>query len=334
MSVFQTPPPSYSKEESEDILSSQFKIIGDVKTLVSDRDQNFLVSTDNGQKYILKISNPAEQLQVLEMQNEATRYIKSNDPELGVPLQIGEIKIIEKEDQSYFVRLLEYLDGKFLKDQPLDDDAFEKLGRFLGRLNIALDGFSHTAADREFHWDTQSINLIRSRLKYLNNQSHEKTITYFLDQYESQISPYESHLRKMVIHNDGNDQNVLVNTDSKTIGIIDFGDMVYSYQVAEPAVCMAYVGIVSSNPIRSMCKVLKGYHARFPLNDFDINSAIYLMIIRLCISVTMAAWRMQLFPKNDYLAISQNPAWALLRKMEKKNLESLSGQFLKTITIN
>lgn len=331
MTVFQTPPPSFSNIEVEEILLSQFDIVGDAKSLVSDRDQNFMISSDNGQQHVLKISNPAENRHILEMQNESTLHIKSKDPDISVPLQIGQIKTIEKDGETYLVRLLEYLDGQFLKDQNLDDDAFEKLGRFLARLDRALEGFSHPAADRKFHWDVQSIELIRSRLKYLDNPSDQETLSHFLDQYESQVTPIKSHLRKMVIHNDGNDHNVLVNADGNTTGIIDFGDMVYSFQVAEPAVCMAYVGIGSGDPIHAMGKVLKGYHENFPLNDFELKSAIYLMSIRLCISVTMAAWRMKLYPENKYLSVSQAPAWDLLRKLEKEDLESLSSEIVEAI---
>ena len=331
ITIFDTPPPNFSKDEIIKILLSHFDINGDVITLVSDRDQNFLIQSANGLKYILKISNPSEELQILEMQNDATLFIRANDPTLGVPLQIGQIKTIEKNGQSYFVRILEYLEGQFLKDQIMDNETYEKLGEFLGRLNRGLDGFSHLAADREFHWDSRAINLIHSRLHYLDEESGKQTILHFLDQYKSYVTPWESMLRKMVIHNDGNDYNIIVNKHGKTSGIIDFGDMVYSYQVAEPAVCMAYVGLGQSEPYQPMGQVLKGYHTKFPLLKAEIRSAIYLTCIRLCISVTMAAWRMKLYPENNYLSVSQTHVWALLRKMESKNLEALSNQLNKTI---
>lgn len=328
ITLFDTPPPRFLDDEIVKILLIDFNLIGDVNSLVSDRDQNFLIQSDNGSKYILKISNPAEEREILEMQNEATLFIRSKDSNLGVPLQIGEIKTIEKNGQSYFVRLLEYLDGQFLKDQILDDDTYEKLGEFLGRLNRNLNGFSHSAADRDFHWDSRALNLIHSRLQYLDEKSDEKTILHFLNQYKRHVSPHESQLRKMVIHNDGNDHNVVVNKNGETIGIIDFGDMVYSYQVAEPAVCMAYVGLGKSDPYRSMGQVLKGYHSKFSLNDAEIRSAIYLTCIRLCISVTMAAWRMKLYPENSYLAVSQDQAWELLRRMENEDLSIKSEEMV------
>jgi Ser/Thr protein kinase RdoA (MazF antagonist) len=131
-----------------------------------------------------------------------------------------------------------------------------------------------------------------------------------------------------VIHNDGNDHNVLVNEAGETTGIIDFGDMVFSYQVAEPAVCMAYVGLEKDDPISAMVHVLKGYHSVFPLNETELKSAIYLSSIRLCISVTMSAWRIKLFPENEYLSVSQKPAWELLYKLKQEDLNQWYDRLL------
>ena len=79
--VFETPPPNFSQHEIIQMLLSHYRINGEPKPLVSDRDQNFLIKTDKGQKYIIKISNPSEQLQILDMQNEATLFIRSHDPD-------------------------------------------------------------------------------------------------------------------------------------------------------------------------------------------------------------------------------------------------------------
>ena len=68
-SVFNTPPPKFSKEEASQIANDLFGINIYTHDLVSDRDQNFLCISDKN-KYILKISNPAEKHLVLEMQNE------------------------------------------------------------------------------------------------------------------------------------------------------------------------------------------------------------------------------------------------------------------------
>jgi len=53
-----------------------------------------------------------------------------------------------------------------------------------------------------------------------------------------------------------------------------------------------------------------------------------LICVRLCISVTMSAWRMNLFPENEYLSVSQKPAWDLLLKLDKEDLKEWSNRLI------
>ena len=330
-SVFSTNPPNFSIQDIEKYLLINFDLSGKAINLYSDRDQNFLIQSESNQKFILKISNPAERLEILELQNKAILYIRSREPNLGIPLQIGEIKEFNKDGKTYFVRLVEYLDGQFLKDSLVGNTAHEKLGIFLGTFSHSLDGFFHSTADREFEWDVRATELIKSRLDYLKSKSDIKTVTHFLNEYENNVLPKVIDLKMAVIHNDGNDHNILVDENGETTGIIDFGDIVYSYQAAEPAVCMAYLGLEKEDAFTPMAQVLKGYHSCFSLNNSELKSVIYLVCIRLCISVTMSAWRMKLFPENKYLAVSQKPAWDLLRKLKKEDLKDWSNRLMDFI---
>ena len=54
-SVFNTPPPNFSQKEVQNLVEEHFKIVGSVKSLVSDRDQNFLINSLQGD-FIFKIS--------------------------------------------------------------------------------------------------------------------------------------------------------------------------------------------------------------------------------------------------------------------------------------
>ena len=53
-SVFNTPPPDFSQKEVQNLVEQHFKIVGSVKPLVSDRDQNFLINSLQGD-FIFKI---------------------------------------------------------------------------------------------------------------------------------------------------------------------------------------------------------------------------------------------------------------------------------------
>jgi ethanolamine-phosphate phospho-lyase len=328
LTVFDTPPPHFSNKEVKDILFFHYKIKANSKLLFSDRDQNFLINDSLGKKYILKISNPAESLDYLKLQNHATLLIQSNDSDLRVPKLIDDIKSIKKDGIIFFVRLIKFIEGEFLKNIILNEGSYFKLGEFLGRLDISLTKVNQKFKKTNFDWDVRTINSIKSRLSFIKNENDKDTIIYFLNAYKSNVEINDLKLRKMFIHNDANDQNILEDRKGNLNGIIDFGDMVYSYQVAEPAVCMAYVALGKSEPYGPMVNVLKGYHSKFPLKNIELESAIYISCIRLCISVTMAAWRTKLFPSNKYLLVSQHQAWNFLRKMRDEDLEIFSKKMV------
>ena len=106
----------------------------------------------------------------------------------------------------------------------------------MGRLSTALIGFNHKAAYRLFEWDCRRIDIIKTNLNFIKNQTEKDTILFFLNQYTENVVPFLHKLRMSVIHNDGNDHNILINHKHKTFGIIDFGDMIHSFHIIEPAV--------------------------------------------------------------------------------------------------
>jgi Ser/Thr protein kinase RdoA (MazF antagonist) len=300
-------------------------------SLDSERDQNFLCTTPDNKQMVLKISNPAENKTILEMQHECMKYIRANNAALQVPWMLvddGENAIMEYDLQSttYLVRLAHYLPGLLLTDVSQCGSMLHKLGAFLGHLSLAMRGFNHSAAHRDFPWDIAQTDFIETHKQYVNQ--HVETIDHFVELYKKIVLPNNTNLRKSVIHNDGNDHNVLANNDGEIVGIIDFGDMVYSFVACEPAVCMAYVALEKNDPLKSIAQVLKGFHEIFPLVDDELRSIIYLICIRCCITVTMASYRKLLFPDNEYISVTENQAWDFLKTMQNENMETCSRQLL------
>jgi len=113
-------------------------------------------------------------------------------------------------------------------------------------------------------------------------------------------------LRLSVIHNDPNDYNVLVDGEfTRVVGLIDFGDMVHSYTIADLAVAIAYVLLGKTDPVAAARNVVAGYFAEQPLNESEIEAVFGLALMRLCMSVCLAAYQQQQQPDNEYLEISQ-----------------------------
>ena len=325
MSVFNSPPPNYSLEDIIKLVEDHYGFIVQITVLNSERDQNFLCATDK-KKYVLKISNPDEDRAVLEMQNACMQYIKDHDSSLQVPLAFKEVKTIEFEGTSFFIRLVDYLPGQFLMNVDHHNDLLYELGSFLGRLRTAMNGFDHPAGHRDFPWDVANVDFIKEHKHFLN--SKKGIVDHFINQYEQNVLPIVSKLRKVLIHNDGNDHNVLVNENGKINGIIDFGDMIYTFIACEPAVCMAYVALEKDDPLEAIAQVLKGFHEKFPLTHDELLSVIYLVCMRSCITVTMAAYRKQLFPDNKYISVTEDQAWDFLKKMQHEDLKKWSDKLV------
>jgi Ser/Thr protein kinase RdoA (MazF antagonist) len=109
-----------------------------------------------------------------------------------------------------------------------------------------------------------------------------------------------------VIHGDANDYNVLVDPEGVTIsGLLDFGDMVYSYTVGDLAIAIAYIVLDKVDPRGAANDVIKGYTSEFALLHEELEAVWPLALLRLAVSACMAAYQQRQQPENEYLRISQ-----------------------------
>ena len=123
-----------------------------------------------------------------------------------------------------------------------------------------------------------------------------------------------------VIHNDANDNNVLVEPHGKwrnrVSGVIDFGDMVFTCTVGEVAIACAYAMLNKADPLTAAAHIVAGYHENRTLTEPELEVLFDLICMRLCMSVCHAANQSRFEPDNEYLRISEKPVWALLKKLQ------------------
>jgi 4-aminobutyrate aminotransferase-like enzyme len=127
-------------------------------------------------------------------------------------------------------------------------------------------------------------------------------------------------LRTALVHNDANDHNVLVREDLEgqaVAGIIDFGDMLRSYVLGEVAIAAAYAMLGKRDPIGAAARVLAGYHREHPVPEEELLVLLDLIRLRLATSVSISARRARTEPENDYLFVSEAPAWKALDELSR-----------------
>tara|TARA_Y100000591_G_scaffold143440_1_gene123231 strand:- start:196 stop:1218 length:1023 start_codon:yes stop_codon:yes gene_type:complete len=338
MDIFSSKPPDFGLSEIKNIVHEKFGLEVKVKILDSDRDQNFYLydKRDNNQ-FVLKIFNPVESLDIINMQTNVIEHFQVNrsktirTPKIIKALDGQKFICVKRNNQKYILRLVSYLIGDQLKDIRHKDISYFRIGSFIGDLASILQSFSGKYYDRAFPWDMSNIDFLHDNHSLFSDQNKKNIILHFINEYEKNVDPNKQFLRKSIIHNDCNDHNIIIRNKSETIGVIDFGDIVYSYIVIEPAVCIAYAVLGKNNPFEIMCDILKGYCNSNQLSDVELKLAIYFVCIRLCISVTMAKSRIQLFPENEYLMVSNIKAWEFLQFMFYEDLVSLSNKVFQNV---
>jgi Ser/Thr protein kinase RdoA (MazF antagonist) len=259
--------------------------------LPSERDQNFLLTDDSGQQFVLKIANTAESRSFLEAQNAVLDYLAERVS--FCQRVIGE----RAEFAGHFVRVVTYLPGVPLAEiKPHTPGLLNDFGQKLGQLSRALADFDHPAVHRDFYWDLAHGNRIVNAYAPLIEDAKLRELVL-----KCRFEP-ETELRRSIIHGDANDYNVLVDPDSLTVsGLIDFGDMVYSYTVDDLAIALAYVVLGDGDPR----DVIAGYTSEFGLLEEEREALWPLVRLRLAMSVCIAAHQIKREPENEYLRISQ-----------------------------
>ena len=181
------------------------------------------------------------------------------------------------------------------------------LGNKLGELDSILLKFDRPALHRNFHWDLANWQTVTAEYeKLIRDAQLRALIVQFVAAFEHNVAPSLSQLRRSCIHGDPNDYNILVDgVCSEVVGIIDFGDMVHSYTIGDLAIAIAYVVLNHETPLTAAAQVVAGYNKALALRQEEIAVVWELMLMRLCMSVCLAAYQQQHRPDNTYLDISQ-----------------------------
>ena len=296
--------------------------------LPSDRDQNFYLEEAGGQAYVLKIAGSADEERILDLQNQALLHLSRQEDFRGfiprlVPTAGGRqmATVPGAEGQVHFVRLLTHIPGGLLVDvRPQTESLLSESGRLFGRLDAALLDFSHPAMERDLHWYLdQAPETLAKYAGYIQDPHKRALVDHFLARFTAEVTPRLPALRRGVIHGDGNDHNILVSAAKDgprhVAGVIDFGDVVHTCTVFEPAILAAYLMLDKEDPLAAAAAVIGGYHAALPLTEEEIALLPALMAIRLSISVSLSAYQQAQEPDNPYLSVSERPAWEMLARL-------------------
>jgi len=311
-----------TEKQAEKILLQHYGITAKASKLPGELDFNFRVKIEGQVGYILKISRPEEDRATLTFQQELLRYLQRSDQSVIVPKLIKDQEgnaisvYIDEHGNNRMARLLSWVSGRIWSSvNPQLNELRHSLGEQSGLLTATLLGFDHPGAHRSYEWDVASSLWIKEYIDLFDGQEKQIT-TYFINLFEANQSSYLS-LRKSVVHNDPNDNNIIVSNDLRqpeVKALIDYGDAIYTQTINDLAIACAYAVMNHNDPLDAALPVVKGYHTSFNLEEEELVHLYCCIAMRLLITVTKSALNKVAEPHNDYLLVSEVPAWEVLYK--------------------
>lgn len=312
--------PAFRAADAERLARAHFGIAASATELPGERDQNFRLDTPTGERFVLKLASAgdtdaalaaqaAAMARVAERTGKAPRVRASRSPEQLVVTGRAD------DGDTWRGRVVAWIDGATAASAGWHgDEYFQDLGRSVAAIAIALHDFDHAGAHRDFAWDLRTgLATCEARLP-LVDAALRSDLVRILERVRSEVLPRDATLPRSVIHGDVNDHNVIVHEHAdprlhqqRVKALIDFGDLVHSWTVADLAIAAAYAALDARDPLATIAHVVRGYVQERALADDELHVLHDLVLLRLATSACMAADHGRHRPDDPYVTISQAP---------------------------
>lgn len=334
--VLEADPPSLAATDAERIGRERFGVGGSTRLLVSERDQNFAIDEADGTRWVLKVSNAAEDPGVVAMEIAAVERIAAVDPGLPVPLARPSlsgsvIDRVEVGGRTHLVRLLPLLPGRNARPEELDAASVRGIGTVVSRLAFALRGFAHPAAGRVIAWDQQHLPRLFRHAELIDGHRRE-LLDRVLARFEERVVPAFPTLRSQVIHNDVTLDNLLLDERGTVTGVIDFGDMAHTALVLDVPATLQSLFRARDDLFEVAQAFLDGYTSVIPLEAREAALLGDLLAGRMAQTILISAHRTRQYPDNAYIRGWAEPAWALLDQLERVGLDEANRRLERMAT--
>jgi Ser/Thr protein kinase RdoA (MazF antagonist) len=313
-----------SQSTAKQVLKDLYEIDADLVKLYGELDDNFLVTTQDGEKRILKIMHEGCDPQRVDLQYRAMAHLADTAGSLILPRVIpttagqGYVNVAV-DGVLRLVWSLTYCPGTLLEDVPTHTDGLiRSFGRTMAVLDLGLKSFTHPAMKQRNKWELTRAGAVRPFVQHVDGDLTTQ-VEAVLERFEETIQQKLLHLPHSVIHNDANYGNVLVNEnaagDATVDGIIDFGDMSYQPIICEVAIALAYLAVGKNDPLSACCRFLESYTERCELDADEIAVLYDLMLTRLAVSIAIASERRQADPDDQLGQMDKEPVFAALKTL-------------------
>ena len=323
------PVPAITAEAAARIAAADFGLTATVRELGSQQDANFLLIDDaDGPFGVLKIANPAFSRVELEAQDAAAAFIDDSEG-IRTATNIGAPTIAEIDSGGIlFARVIRYLPGGTLSgDRYLRPAQVAALGDLAGRTCRALTAFDHPGVDRVLQWDLRhAMRTVEMLAPHIADPDRRQTVESAAAAAWQVVAELAEDLPVQVIHGDITGDNVVVTESGIPDGLIDFGDLMRSWTVAELAVAVATLLRHDGCEPAATLAAIRAFHAVRPLSPAEAEALWPLVVMRSATLVVSGIHQSSIDAENTYASSALNNEWRSFERANAIPIEVMTAQ--------
>ncbi len=279
-------------------MKDLYDVNAELSSLYGELDDNFLAVTQSGEKRILKIMHNGCEEQRVDLQCRAMAHLSAIGDELNLPRVIPteaghHYTVVAVDGVDRLVWSLSYCPGISMAEfTPHTDVLMRSFGHTMALIDVRLKSFTHPAMRQGHRWELTRAAASRPLVQHVTGET-ARQIETVLQRFEDVTAQKLGQLPHSVIHNDANDDNVLVNVTENghafVDGLIDFGDMSFQPTICEVAIALAYAVIDEEDPLSVCARFLEAYNGLNPLSGDELAVLYDLIMTRLSVSIAITA---------------------------------------------
>ena len=265
-------------------------------------------------------SNTASGTQSNTASNPASSAVLPSLPRVPkvIPARDGQSLLsLSLNGQPVQVRLLEYLEGRSLTDLAhIGADVFARLGQACAQIDRALADYRHPGLERTLQWDPRHAQpLIKHLLDGLADPDRRARVALAGEHAARELQPLLASLPVQAVHLDITDDNSVWQRDAQRNwqlqGIIDFGDVVRTWRIADLSVtCAALLHHSKGEPF-ALLPAIRAYHAVNPLQDAELRALWPMIVARAAVLVLSSERQLSVDPHNAYIRANLAHEWEI-----------------------
>jgi Ser/Thr protein kinase RdoA (MazF antagonist) len=300
------------------VLDADHHLTGRLQPVATEKDDTFRLRT-GATDYLVKVSPPDEAPSIVGLQTAAMRFLEETAPELPVQrvrLTVDgrdHVVVSSNNGGSRVLRVFTFVEGSVLAQTTADGEQLAVVGEMLGRVDVALQAFSHPADRRALVWDLRHFHELTDLLDHTPDARHRRLAASVFRLFGATVVPRLDELETQVIHGDYSPYNVVVDEarEGYVTGVIDFGDTMRSAVIFDPAVAMAnLLGRTPDDPWGDACAFVAGYERTRPIKDPEVPLLPVAALARLTLRALVTNWRAERVPgRRDYLLAHARDDW-------------------------